>query len=360
MTAWTTACRSSWRSSAAGTWGRRCSAACSTRVRSTPRRSPSSRWSTPVAISWRRSSPAFASWQRCRGAAAPSSPSSRRTRPPRSGRRRERRGSTRAVDRGGRSARHHRSSDRSRCGRRPGDAEHAGARAARCLCDLRGRRRGSRGCGVGPLDPRSGRHGRRGRRGVAGRVHRRRRLGSRLRLPRRRGADRGSGRRGPRARHGRTCGAPTPARFCHPARPRGRPDATARDGHLAERHHRGGSGRARRSRPARRRRARRFGQRRNAVASSADATVQRTVRPPRHTAPTNRIDRSPTNSDRARQEFHRCFSHVPLFTWPRVSYGDRRGDASTGNGGQRRRGWCHRGVGTGPCRVRGRVAPASL
>ena len=50
------------------------------------------------------------------------------------------------------------------------------------------------------------------------------------------------------------------------------------------------------------------------------------------------------------------FFHVPLFTWRRVPM-VTRGDASTGNGGQRRQGWCHRGVGTGPCRVRGRVAP---
>ena len=150
------------------------------------------------------------------------------------------------------------------------------------------------------LDPRSGRHGRRGRRGVAGRVHRRRRLGPRLRLPRRRGADR-------RPRSPRVSSPTWPHVWCVSScsvRPpcstaRATPHATARDGHLAERHHRGRSRRARRSRPARRRR-------RGGTSSDATQSRTRLTRPP--TAPSTSTATSPANSDRAHREFHCCFS----------------------------------------------------
>ena len=55
-------------------------------------------------------------------------------------------------------------------------------------------------------------------------------------------------------------------------------------------------------------------------------------------------------------KFRHCFFDVPLFTPETVPYRDRRGDAFTGDGETRRQGWCHRGVGTSPRRVRDRSA----
>ncbi len=103
-------------------------------------------------------------------------------------------------------------------------------------------------------------------------------------------------------------------------------------------HDRGGSRSARRPRRTRQRSPLPFATPRNAVASSADTAAA---------AP-----EMPTGSvGNYMAVFPMCrFSHGPA--WPRVIL---RGDASAGNGGQRRQGWCHRGVGTGPCRVRGEL-----
>ena len=203
---------------------------------------------------WRRSSPACASRPtvpRCRGAVLAVKPADTPAAAAAGGGGGAHAG---AVDRGRRPARHDRGRGRSRCRRRPGDAQHAGARAARCLRDRRGRRtrttttwRGPRSIleAVGTVDE-VDEAALDAFTGVAGSGPAYVFLVAEALID-------GSGRRGARARHGRASGAPTAARFGHAARPRGRPDATARDGHLAGRHDGGGSRRARRSRPARRR-----------------------------------------------------------------------------------------------------------